>query len=288
MARTSIEENGMTAARLIARRTGITANGTIGMLIMLWHDSQSLERTHATREQLITWLNVSDSSNEDEENTLISALEDTGILLHEENDLWLIVGNEKHIENLKQHKLSGRAGGKASGVSRSKRPLQTIEATASISPKRKHVSLEPYSILPSSIQYNSIQEEKRRASRLFDFASIYQEYPRKLGKAKGLKIAEREIKTEADFDRLMIAVKRYAGHVRRENLEADYVKHFSTFMSSWEDWLDDDVGKFKPSQPPRPAPRIEASKPEDYGPPDEESLKIIRGLIGQTFKSMPT
>ncbi len=291
MARTSIEESGLTAARLIARRTGFSENAVVGMLIMLWHDSQALERTEASRARLIEWLNIGSDQQSDEVDQLIESLEDNGILVQRDEGTWLIVGNDKHIENLRQRKDDAKAAGIASGRARQRTVERTVEQPVNGPLNARGTSVEPNTVQCSAVQFSAVQnnsKEKSRASRSFDFESIYQEYPRKLGKAKGLKIAEREIKTEADFDRLLIAVKRYAGHVRRENVEANYVKHFSTFMGSWQDWLDDDVGKFKPAQPPRPAPRIEPSKPEDYGPPDEESLKIIRGLIGQTFKSMPT
>ncbi len=77
----------------------------------------------------------------------------------------------------------------------------------------------------------------------FDFDSIYKKYPRKMGKTAGIKKCGTEIKTEEDFAALSSAVDKYAAHCRKENTEAKFVKHFSTFMGCWRDWATDDVGK---------------------------------------------
>lgn len=75
-----------------------------------------------------------------------------------------------------------------------------------------------------------------------NFEEIYNAYPRKVGKAKGHDVFKREIKTLADFENLRLAVEKYTRHVTKEKTEAKYIKHFSTFMNSWRDWLDPDAG----------------------------------------------
>lgn len=78
--------------------------------------------------------------------------------------------------------------------------------------------------------------------RVFDFEAAYQEYPRKEGKSRGLQICKTQIKTEDEYRLLRKAIARYREHVKRTATEPRFVKHFSTFMAFWRDWLDPEVG----------------------------------------------
>lgn len=80
------------------------------------------------------------------------------------------------------------------------------------------------------------------AENNFDFEGIYEGYPRKVGKQKGILSCRSQIKTKEDFDLLARAVSRYREHLKREGTAPKYIKHFSTFMASWRDWLDPDAG----------------------------------------------
>lgn len=71
---------------------------------------------------------------------------------------------------------------------------------------------------------------------------IYSGYPRKMGKTKGLTACRQKIKTETDFQNLKQAVTNYREWVNKEKVEDQYIKHFSTFMNSWQDWLDPQTG----------------------------------------------
>lgn len=84
-----------------------------------------------------------------------------------------------------------------------------------------------------------------------DFDAIYQKYPRKEGKADGMKIMKREIKTPNDLRLLSLAIDRYRQSLENKKTDAKYIKHFGTFMSKWRDWLDDDAGTsdLNPSKP---------------------------------------
>lgn len=75
-----------------------------------------------------------------------------------------------------------------------------------------------------------------------DLEKLYKAYPRRIGKQKGLAKLKTVVKSQNDFDRVMSAIERYAQHLKSSNTEAKYIKHFSTFMTSWQDWLDPDVG----------------------------------------------
>jgi hypothetical protein len=78
--------------------------------------------------------------------------------------------------------------------------------------------------------------------RAFDFDSLYQKYPRKEGKSQGYRVLTREIKTPADFENISRAIDRYRAHVEATGTEAKFIKHFSTFMNHWKDWLDPNHG----------------------------------------------
>lgn len=72
--------------------------------------------------------------------------------------------------------------------------------------------------------------------------SIYSMYPRKMGKSAGLKKAQSQFKTMEDLAKLEKAVSRYIKHLIKEGTEKQYILYFSTFMSQWEDWLEEDAG----------------------------------------------
>ncbi len=72
--------------------------------------------------------------------------------------------------------------------------------------------------------------------------AAYQGYPRKLGKSPGMKIARREIRSLNAAETLKMAIWNYREHLKREKTEAKFVMHFSTFMSQWTDWLDENHG----------------------------------------------
>lgn len=76
-----------------------------------------------------------------------------------------------------------------------------------------------------------------------DFLEIYKLYPRKIGKAKGLQKCKAQIKTKEDLECLKKAVEVYKSICQKEGTEKQYIKHFSTFMNCWRDYLDDDIGQ---------------------------------------------
>jgi hypothetical protein len=76
----------------------------------------------------------------------------------------------------------------------------------------------------------------------FDFESLYKKYPRKLGKHRGLVLCKAQIKTDLDYQALSLAIDQYAAHCQKQATEPKYIKHFSTFMGSWRDWLEPDAG----------------------------------------------
>jgi hypothetical protein len=71
----------------------------------------------------------------------------------------------------------------------------------------------------------------------FDFERLYNLYPRKEGKSLGFKKCSK-IKSQKDYQALEQAIRIYAGKVAAEKTEIQYIKQFSSFMTTWRDWLE--------------------------------------------------
>lgn len=72
----------------------------------------------------------------------------------------------------------------------------------------------------------------------FDFEYIYALYPKKVGKTKGMIKCKSQIKTLEKYDQLVDAVNNYKKQTAKT--ESKYIKHFATFMSCWEDYIEID------------------------------------------------
>lgn len=70
---------------------------------------------------------------------------------------------------------------------------------------------------------------------------LYKLYPRKRGKTLGMSKAVRQITTPEKYNELKQAIDNYVKLIEAEGTETQYVLHFSTFMSQWRDYLEDDV-----------------------------------------------
>jgi hypothetical protein len=85
----------------------------------------------------------------------------------------------------------------------------------------------------------------------FDFEILYKKYPLKKGKADGISRLKKTIKTQEDFDLCSKAIDKYTQQLILERTEPKFIKHFSTFVSTWKDWLDLDAASsilnFKPT-----------------------------------------
>lgn len=91
-------------------------------------------------------------------------------------------------------------------------------------------------------RYETRRDEDVTMNCDFDFESLYQKYPRKIGKSKGLQICEKQIRTGGDFELLSTAIDRYVDCLATQGTEEKFIKHFSSFMTSWRDWLDPEAG----------------------------------------------
>ena len=75
-----------------------------------------------------------------------------------------------------------------------------------------------------------------------ELLEVYFSYPRKEGKAAGLKKAESQIKTQEQLNDLRQSAKNYRSLCEKEGTAKKYIKHFATFMNCWEDYLNPSTG----------------------------------------------
>lgn len=89
--------------------------------------------------------------------------------------------------------------------------------------------------------------------------SAYQRYPRKEGKAKGMIILARDIKSPEDLRSFGMAVDNYAK--QKLGTERQFIKLFSTFAGCWTDYIEIESSTPSPYKPiPKPVDIPEADK----------------------------
>lgn len=76
-----------------------------------------------------------------------------------------------------------------------------------------------------------------------DFKLFWVHYPRKVGKGECEKSYQKEVRAGAKPHDMLRALKRYRQHLETEKVEPKYIKHGSTFLNHWRDWLEPDVGE---------------------------------------------
>lgn len=72
------------------------------------------------------------------------------------------------------------------------------------------------------------------------FQSVWDEYPKKIGKNKVTKAAMKQLE-EAGEDAVMSAVRRYVEKIKRDGTDEKYIMHGSTFFNgAWRDYVVED------------------------------------------------
>jgi hypothetical protein len=99
----------------------------------------------------------------------------------------------------------------------------------------------PFETVLTNERTNEHNEHDQRT--VFDFDSLYQQYPKKEGKTLGLKKCEKEIKTEESYSRLKQAIENYAKKCSLESTPKKYIKQFSSFMNCWGDYVEVEINR---------------------------------------------
>jgi hypothetical protein len=165
---------------------------------------------------------------------------------HVEGDFVRVRGAETQFNWLVKCQKSGIKGGINSGKSRrSKGPEGFPRVPKGSEPSSSSSSSKEVNTNINTKNNTVVQSGPRKATpeTNFDFESIYQNYPLHKGKTEGFKRCRSQIKTIDDFNNLKQAVEKYKTICVRDGTEKRYIKHFSSFMSSWKDWLDHDAGE---------------------------------------------
>jgi len=170
-------------------------------------------------------------------------------LIDELEDCFMLKNSSEHFDWLVQKTEAGSKGGrpnKNNDITKAARKRLGAESKDSFDAVNPPYSLllTPSSLIQTNkVLTNTIAQNAAPKVAESELLEIYNLYPRKVGKANGLKILRRIAKTPEDVGNVMSAVQKYVEQCRVNETEPKYIKHFSTFMGSWRDWLDDDVGK---------------------------------------------
>ena len=98
-------------------------------------------------------------------------------------------------------------------------------------------------VLYNTIQYTTEQNNtQQNSTQHFDFEILYKKYPLKKGKSDGISRLTKTVKSADEFELVSKAIDKYTHHIKKNGTEPKYIKQFSTFVSTWRDWLDDDAG----------------------------------------------
>lgn len=157
---------------------------------------------------------------------------------HGEFKAWIYVLSKASQKQESAVKISYEAANRKSNISAKdfKSALIKLESLGIVTVDVTSTLRERSANVPLQTDNTDITDRHTNIDQLLDFESLYQKYPRKVGKQKGIEICKRDIKTPADFESLSKAIDRYKAYLTKNKTEARFIKHFSTFMQSWADW----------------------------------------------------
>jgi predicted phage replisome organizer len=78
------------------------------------------------------------------------------------------------------------------------------------------------------------------------FPTLWEKYPKKLGRKDAFRHFKGSIKTQEDIDMINKALDNYLNHIKQNKIEQRYIQHGSTWFNNWRDWIDvvsQDTGK---------------------------------------------
>jgi hypothetical protein len=88
---------------------------------------------------------------------------------------------------------------------------------------------------PSIFLINKHNKHTSKHSFESEILEAYKNYPLKKGKTIGVKKLSKQIKTPEQLSELQIAIRNYTAECKGKDQQ--YIKHFSTFASCWEDYV---------------------------------------------------
>tara|TARA_R110002167_G_scaffold7027_2_gene33204 strand:- start:1007 stop:1675 length:669 start_codon:yes stop_codon:yes gene_type:complete len=87
-------------------------------------------------------------------------------------------------------------------------------------------------------EHNEHNVIERDRDRVFDFEAIYFEYPKKIGKAAGLKKLNSITMNQELYEEILQGCINYKNYIIENKTEAQYIKQFSSWVNQ-ECWMDE-------------------------------------------------
>ncbi len=200
----------------------------VGALVCAWSVAQSYYLTNGGKIPIPVW----------KQQKLREEILQVELAAISDGEFIYLSGTEEQFKWLKQKQEAPL--GKRSKASKTRR-----DPSIDITKENKQRALtgvngcEPLTLtLPLSLKEKEEYMSNSSASLKESLLRIYQLYPRKIGKTPGIKKLVKEIKSEKDLSDLRSAVENYSRQCRDANTAQQYIKHFSSFVSEWRDWID--------------------------------------------------
>lgn len=96
--------------------------------------------------------------------------------------------------------------------------------------------LEGYKDKDKDKEQDKDKDKEQKISKS-EIEKLYEIYPRKIGKKKGLEKIKSILKSKPkSYEPIKKAIQNYSSYCALNKIEVQYIKHFSTFVTSWEDW----------------------------------------------------
>jgi len=89
-----------------------------------------------------------------------------------------------------------------------------------------------------TILRTSTEDIKKPIKKKYDFASVWDLYPKKLGKKESLGHFNTTVTTDVDYRNIIKAVKKYNEYVKKSNIPHKYIKSGGSWFNNWDDWID--------------------------------------------------
>lgn len=119
--------------------------------------------------------------------------------------------------------------------------LENIGAVQATNAKRTDQVQATNSTLQDNTEQNSTRQNSNAHAEAF--ALFWTAYPRKVGKEKSGKSYRKLIEAGLSPDEISKALANYLAYLRREKVDAKYIKHGPTFLNEVRDWLDPAAGQ---------------------------------------------
>lgn len=165
MARVNVETRALAESRLrmLMKLMNWNRREAVGTLVLLWHDSQELEKVVATKEEILMWCDCLPK----EEDKLLKALLACPYIsmkkMPDGRELFAIRGNAKHVQALRLRKQSSQVAGKASAKARNFNKIERdVNDPFSVAFNELN---DPLTICePNAIQCNAIQSNSKQSN----------------------------------------------------------------------------------------------------------------------------